>query len=603
MHEAHVIEDLCFDVDFESDGEAFEQQARLAAFAQGAALRIIDEVFEQLDDAGSVLRFERVEIDLGAVSAQEMEAQWERRLRERLIEALALQRVVAPGGELVPAAPPFSRRTQEQARLEALLHFLRHGRLPWHSSRADVQALAWSVLEHDGASLSAFLRSEQGRGCVARRLVLQFSAEWIRRLAALGSPGDLVAARARDNGRLAGAWLRRTGTAPRRGRLVLSSRVTPTPFGLSLSTPRGSASQPFDKLRANGVGRLTIGSNTRRNVSERRANPTAFTSKSINHPPFGLSLSKPRWSPSRPFDKLTANGVGRLTVGSNTRRNVSERRANPTAFTSKSINHPPFGLSLSKPRWSPSRPFDKLRANGVGRLDLGSNTRRNVSSERTGPSSLTSTATPAWPRHPHAATWLRRQSHAHAASSNRLAAASRRPEMFDDPIDPDQPIFVANAGMVLAAPYLQRLLTTLGLLKDGAFVNPQAAERAVHLLQFMVTGATDPPEPQLVLNKLLCGLDLNTPVPRKLVPTPAERSAVEGMLQAMIDHWTIIGRTSIAGLRESFLQREGRLELRDDAWRLLVEPRPFDMLLDQLPWGYATLKYAWMERVIHVDWR
>ena len=25
----------------------------------------------------------------------------------------------------------------------------------------------------------------------------------------------------------------------------------------------------------------------------------------------------------------------------------------------------PFGLSLSKPRWSARRPFDKLRANGL----------------------------------------------------------------------------------------------------------------------------------------------------------------------------------------------------------------------------------------------
>ena len=71
----------------------------------------------------------------------------------------------------------------------------------------------------------------------------------------------------------------------------------------------------------------------------------------------------------------------------------------------------------------------------------------------------------------------------------------------------------------------------------------------------------------------------------------------------MIQHWRILGSTSPAGLRDTFLRRAARLERRDDAWQLAVEPGPFDMLIDQLPWGYATLRHPWMERVIHVDWR
>ena len=53
----------------------------------------------------------------------------------------------------------------------------------------------------------------------------------------------------------------------------------------------------------------------------------------------------------------------------------------------------------------------------------------------------------------------------------------------------------------------------------------------------------------------------------------------------------------------SFLQRNGRLQRDSDAWRLVVESRPFDMLLDQIPWSFATLKFPWMERVIYVEWR
>jgi hypothetical protein len=56
-------------------------------------------------------------------------------------------------------------------------------------------------------------------------------------------------------------------------------------------------------------------------------------------------------------------------------------------------------------------------------------------------------------------------------------------------------------------------------------------------------------------------------------------------------------------LRESFLQRGGRLQRKGDAWQLAVETRAFDMLLDQVPWSYSTIKFGWMERVIYVDWR
>jgi hypothetical protein len=125
----------------------------------------------------------------------------------------------------------------------------------------------------------------------------------------------------------------------------------------------------------------------------------------------------------------------------------------------------------------------------------------------------------------------------------------------------------------------------------------------VQLLQLLATDQADAPEPALVLNKLLCGLDQATPVARRFEPTEAERSAIDGLLVAVVQHWKVLGSTTPAGLRETFLQRTGRLQPRDDAWRLQVVPGPFDMLIDQLPWGYATIRHAWMKQVLHVEWR
>lgn len=168
---------------------------------------------------------------------------------------------------------------------------------------------------------------------------------------------------------------------------------------------------------------------------------------------------------------------------------------------------------------------------------------------------------------------------------------------------PGEVMQVANAGMVIAAPYLPRLFGMLGLLSGNRFVDEAAAARAVHVLQFLVDGNVEPPEHVLVLNKVLCGVPLDRPVPRDIVLTADERQAVEGLIAGMIANWTAIGHTSMAGMRESFLQREGRITLERDAWKLLVEPRAFDMLLDRLPWSIATLRLPWMDRVLHVDWR
>ncbi len=164
-------------------------------------------------------------------------------------------------------------------------------------------------------------------------------------------------------------------------------------------------------------------------------------------------------------------------------------------------------------------------------------------------------------------------------------------------------IWIANAGQILAAPYLTRLFGILGLVEEGAFRSVEMQTRAVHLLQFMVDGTSDTPEYGLILNKILCGLDKVGSVSARVLVTDVEREAIEGLLRGMVQNWQALGRTSVNGFRESFLQREGRLRLDSDGWHLAVDPKAFDMLLDRIPWSFSTVKNPWMSEVIYVDWR
>jgi hypothetical protein len=122
-------------------------------------------------------------------------------------------------------------------------------------------------------------------------------------------------------------------------------------------------------------------------------------------------------------------------------------------------------------------------------------------------------------------------------------------------------------------------------------------------LQYIVNGQINLPEYILPLNKILCGLPIGYPVANNLVLNEKEKELIDSLLSAIIQQWRAIGNSSINGLRESFLQREGKLVSEEKNWKLLVDQKSYDMLLDQLPWSYTLIKLAWMKKAIVTSWR
>jgi len=168
------------------------------------------------------------------------------------------------------------------------------------------------------------------------------------------------------------------------------------------------------------------------------------------------------------------------------------------------------------------------------------------------------------------------------------------------------PIYVANAGLVLLSPFLPALFDRLKLLSevDGVprIIGVEAASRAVHLLQYLVDGRLDCPAPHLALNKVVCGLPVAQPVSAAIAPAASDLEVCDGLLGAVINNWPVISSTSVAGLRETFLQRDGRLMAGEDRWSLTVGRKTLDVLVDQAPWSFSVLFHPWMVRPIHVTW-
>lgn len=170
-----------------------------------------------------------------------------------------------------------------------------------------------------------------------------------------------------------------------------------------------------------------------------------------------------------------------------------------------------------------------------------------------------------------------------------------------------EPIYIDNAGLVLAGVFLPHLFRSLDFLVPGEAGRTEmrdhdAASRAVHLLQYLIDGRCSVPEPLLVLNKIMCGVAVEAPVLREIVPTDHERTLCDSLLGAMIARWEIIQSSSTEALRETFLKREGRLVRKTDAWELRVDRKTVDVLVDRVPWNVGLIFNSWMQQPLHVTW-
>lgn len=173
---------------------------------------------------------------------------------------------------------------------------------------------------------------------------------------------------------------------------------------------------------------------------------------------------------------------------------------------------------------------------------------------------------------------------------------------------PSTPIQVENAGIVMLWPFLSRFFEMLELQRGGRFVDFDAQSRAVHLLHALATNAIARHEALLPLAKILCGIAPALPLAAGADRERDERELAlsDGLLNGVKQNWDKLRGTSIDGLRESFLMRSGRLEREDGAephWRLSVEAKAFDVLLDTLPWNLSMVRLAWMPELLIVNWR
>ena len=164
-------------------------------------------------------------------------------------------------------------------------------------------------------------------------------------------------------------------------------------------------------------------------------------------------------------------------------------------------------------------------------------------------------------------------------------------------------VFLAGAGVVILGPFIPMLFAKVSVVRDAAFIDEASRMKGIQLLHYAVFGNVPMEESDTFLFKLLCGMDLEAPLEIDIALAEEEQQLIDGLLNTVIQQWSILKSTSPEGLRETFLKRDGKLQIEEEEYILHVVPKSYDMLLDHIPWSISKIKFSWMKKMISVQWR
>ncbi|MBL7804107.1 MAG: hypothetical protein JNL02_10260 [Saprospiraceae bacterium] len=537
----HLIVRQILDLRLNAPGEAFGAQQRLSRFFQEEAAPALERLFDRLAPDGRVLRIDRLEIDLGTLNEAQLHSEETLNKLIQLVEE-AIQKALNNDKQTVrPESPADSLVAQ-------WLHFLEFGVLPWFADKALPAGYPSTVLEQLGLDAAFARRLRQllsNKTSALERLIKQHDNAFVEAVATLLS-GKSHAYISRVLGEIEQMIL--MPAAP-----GIPDAVLEKPSGIRLRlwkwimthtlANRGALKQEVlvaGYLQYQFPATLLQGWAGQSKEAGQSSFPAMAAIWSL--PEWPQQLPKSR----KPADERPATSAARPAAATENRS--EEEPAIPPPDTVR-----PDRKNIAAKDENAARP----NAQSV-------DTEKPLDIEK--------------------------------VLDNAPAPAELRPDQEDN-------WWVTNAGLVILQGYLPRFFGNLDLLgADKKFRNHEAQQRGAMLLHYLATGQSEAPEYALLLEKVLCGIPAGMPLDR-FVPLHAEElEEAEALLEAVVGHWEVLGKTSPEGLRQGFLTREGQLRRRDDGWLLHVERQTLDILLDRSPFAFSVIKLPWMNAPLRVEW-
>ena len=163
-------------------------------------------------------------------------------------------------------------------------------------------------------------------------------------------------------------------------------------------------------------------------------------------------------------------------------------------------------------------------------------------------------------------------------------------------------IRVQNVGLILLYPFFRHFFSGLKLVDGRNRILSDKKFQAVQILHFLATSEEEAWEGDLVFEKFLCGIPLNQPVPKRSLLTARMKEGANNLLEDIVRKWPALRNTSPDGLRQMFIQRDGKLIKRDRNFKLIVERKAQDVLLEKLSWNISLVKIPWTKGLLYVEW-
>lgn len=163
-------------------------------------------------------------------------------------------------------------------------------------------------------------------------------------------------------------------------------------------------------------------------------------------------------------------------------------------------------------------------------------------------------------------------------------------------------IAIQNAGLILLHPFLKHFLVKIEVADKHGNLLREKLDLAVQSLHFLATGNENVFEGNLVFEKFLCGLPLKMPVEKQSLLDDTIRNEAEVLLKEAITNWKALKNSSPNDLRQLFIQREGKLIQKENQYKLVVERKAQDALLERISWNISMLKLPWRKELIVVEW-
>ncbi|MFT5851700.1 MAG: hypothetical protein ACI87J_001673 [Colwellia sp.] len=159
------------------------------------------------------------------------------------------------------------------------------------------------------------------------------------------------------------------------------------------------------------------------------------------------------------------------------------------------------------------------------------------------------------------------------------------------------------AGSILLYPYLTPFFKDLDYLSEDQKIKSNKQSSAVLLMVYLLTGKEQAFDYQLHFIKWLLGIQVSAFLPlEKNALTENEKALADVVLLSLKSHWSVLKNTSIATIRESFLQRAGIMKLDHEQCHLHIERKGIDVLIDQIPFSLSIIRLSWIKQPITVTW-